>query len=541
MKRKIILPFFLLASGWVIAQNVNDAKQAMYYERYKTAENTLHAVIKNEPANAEAWYLLSQAYLQQDKLNNIHDSLLAAPADAKSQPYYQVAYGNVLLLQKKKDSAQILFNEALSRTKQKDAAILSAVAKAYVDAPAEDVGYAVELLNKAINRDKNNAALYVLLGDAYRKQQNGSEAYKAYTQALSKNNRYAPASFKLGKIFQSQRNPDMYLKYYNDALTADAAYAPAYYQLYNHYYTTDAGKAMDYLKSYIANSDKNSYNDFLVTDMLYLTKDYSAAIKNANEILSRTDTVPRLYKLLAYSYQGLKDTGSAVVYMNQYFAKAPDSVKISKDFLNMGELYAAINGKEDSSAFYYGRAAELEPDSVVRFALYKKVADFYKGIKDYSNQAKWLGQYSSESSKATNVDMFNWGLAHFRAEEYQQADSVFGLYTKEYPEQGFGFYWRARSNALLDPKMEQGLAIPYYKQLAIIAEKSKDDETNKKWLVEAYGYLAAYETNHEKDYATAIDYFQKLLEVNPDNADAKKYIDILQKNVVNRNAKSELK
>jgi lipoprotein NlpI len=49
-------------------------------------------------------------------------------------------------------------------------------------------------------------------------------------------------------------------------------------------------------------------------------------------------------------------------------------------------------------------------------------------------------------------------------------------------------------------------------------------------MVEAYGYLAAYEVNHEKDYAQAVDLFEKVLEVDPENASAKKYITILEKN-----------
>ena len=47
----------------------------------------------------------------------------------------------------------------------------------------------------------------------------------------------------------------------------------------------------------------------------------------------------------------------------------------------------------------------------------------------------------------------------------------------------------------------------------------------------AYTYLAAYETNTEKDYAEAIGYFGKILEMDPGNEDAIKYIAILEKNL----------
>ena len=54
--------------------------------------------------------------------------------------------------------------------------------------------------------------------------------------------------------------------------------------------------------------------------------------------------------------------------------------------------------------------------------------------------------------------------------------------------------------------------------------------------MEAYAYLAAYATNTKKDYATAVAYFEKLLQIDPENADAKKYIGVLQKNLDKKSA-----
>ena len=89
---------------------------------------------------------------------------------------------------------------------------------------------------------------------------------------------------------------------------------------------------------------------------------------------------------------------------------------------------------------------------------------------------------------------------------------------------------RARSNALLDSTMESGIAIPHYNKLIEVLEKDTSNATNKKWLVEAYGYVAAYETNKEKDYDTAIEYLEKVLTIDPANKDAQRYLSILEKN-----------
>jgi tetratricopeptide (TPR) repeat protein len=59
--------------------------------------------------------------------------------------------------------------------------------------------------------------------------------------------------------------------------------------------------------------------------------------------------------------------------------------------------------------------------------------------------------------------------------------------------------------------------------------------TYEKWIVEAYGYLAAYEANTKKDYAAAIAYFKKILEVNPENESAEKYIAVLENSLAGKN------
>src|SRR5207237_6331810 len=109
----------------------------------------------------------------------------------------------LLLAENKKDSATIYFNQALDKTKEKDPEILLAIANAHITTKPGDANYAISLLHKAIKKDKKNPALYVALGDAYRKPGNGSEAYKSYQEAIDQDNKYAAALYRMGKIFVS--------------------------------------------------------------------------------------------------------------------------------------------------------------------------------------------------------------------------------------------------------------------------------------------------------------------------------------------------
>ncbi|MBS1601927.1 MAG: hypothetical protein JST42_04615 [Bacteroidetes bacterium] len=519
--------FCLAISGTKAQQSTSDARKLLYYERYDGANQELQSLVKADPNNSEAWWLLTESYL-----NRHQPAPVTIPAAIAEQPLALCAQGFILLYNHKKDSAAIFFNKALTATKQKDPVILLAVAHAHNASDSGDAHYAIDLLTKAIKRDKHNPELYVEMGDSYRKLEDGGSAFKAYHDALTEDAKYAKAMYKSGKIFVTQNNSEQYLKYFSDAVTADTSYAPAWYELYYHWYFRDVNKAMDDLRHYIACDDPGIRNDYLVTDMLYSSAKYSDAVQKAQQLVANHAgaTEPRLYKLIAYSYKELHDSTKALDYMTQYFQKQNDTSFVEKDFETMGDIYASLNHL-DSATKYYARAGDLQKDTLQRYAFAKKLADLYKKQKDYANQAAWLGKYYDGNTKATNLDLFNWGLAHYMAKNYPMADSIFGMYETKYPDQDFGYYWRARADVAIDTAMTTGMAIPQYMKLIDICTKDTTNKTNRKHLIESYGYIAAYRANAQKDYAGAIEYFGKLLALDPGNTDAERYITILKKNL----------
>jgi tetratricopeptide (TPR) repeat protein len=538
MKKLLFTSAIVLLMGGLKAQSLAESRKLLYYERYDGAAHHLQALLEADPNNAEAWWLLTQVYVHRHQLQRIKDSLRQASTILLESPLVLCAKGQVLLEQHQKDSAAIYFGKALTQTKEKDPVVLAAIARAQVEADSGDAQYAIDLLNKAIKKEKHNPELYVELGDAYRKLGDGGGCYKAYQDAMAIDSKYAEAIYRCGTIFVTQNNPEQYVKYFGAAIAADSLYAPAWYALYYHDYFRDVNKAMEDLRHYIAATDPGIHNDYLVTDLLYASRKYQEAIQKAQQLIGRQGGVsePRLYKLIAYSYKELHDSAKAMDFMQQYFSKQVDTGFVVKDYETMGEIYDMLV-RPDSAVAYYVKAGNLEKDSAERRSYARKLAGLYKKQKDYSNQALWLGKYYQGNSTATNLDMFNWGLAHYMAKEYRTADSIFGLYETKYPDQDFGYYWRARSDVAIDTAMQTGLAIPHYEKLIAIAEKDTANKTNRKHLIEAYGYIAAYKANTEKDFAGAIDYFEKLLELDPNNPDARKYVAILKKHQSKAEAK----
>ncbi len=532
MKKIIFIPLLLIVFS-AFTQDLNNAEDLLYYKKFESAADLLNQILKNDPDNTEAWYLLSEVK-DSDREIDFRNSFQNAPASVKDNPYFLIVTGKILLDESKKLEAEKYFEQALEKTKYKKPEILLAIAKIQIATENGDANKAIDLLNRAIKRDKHNPALYTELGKAYRKLNNGTEAFKAFRQAIEADKNFAEAYYLTGMIFRTQNNSDLYLEYFNKAIQVDAKYAPAYYQLYYHYYFRNVNTAKEYLEKYISLSDHKIENDYDYTDILYLTKNYKQAIELAKKLIEtdKEKTPARIYKLIAYSYHESDDHSNAFDYLHRYFGAAPDSILIAKDFILVADLYAEKN-KIDSAMFFYKVGTELETDSNSIIKYYKTLADLAKQQKDHAERAIWLGKYYMKNKKSTNVDLFNWGLAWFQAGNFEKSDSVFGMYVDKYPTQLFGYYWRARSNAAIDTTMEQGLAIPYYLKVVEIGELDTTGSA-KRQLIESYGYLAGYETNQNKNYGKAIEYFEKLLQLDPSNEQAKKYVQILKETMAKR-------
>ena len=76
--------------------------------------------------------------------------------------------------------------------------------------------------------------------------------------------------------------------------------------------------------------------------------------------------------------------------------------------------------------------------------------------------------------------------------------------------------------------MTQGIAVPDYEKLAVKAIEL-DPVKYKGQAVSAYFYLVQYHNDIKKDKATAMKYLDKILEVDPSNADAARIKEILNK------------
>ena len=535
MKQWTVTVMILLVATIGFSQSIEEGKKLMYYGRSGGAEKVFEKLIANNPSNVEAYYWLTEVLIEEEKVEDAKaldkklDEYVASHPDVERNMLDQIREAQLLLQSGDGAGANQIFDEVLKRTKVKDAEVLVAIVRAWLHTKNPDYARLLYFLEKAERRDKNNPVIYSLRGDVYRRLGEGGKAVQSYNEALQKNGSFAEASYKMGKIYLTQNNPEMFLKYFNEAVAKDPAYAPAYYELYYYYYFRDVNKAREYLDKYIASTDPSVENDYMLTDLLFASQKPKEAIDKASKLLQSEGEAakPRLYKLIAYSYNALGDSAQALQYMQQYFSREHDSNYVAKDYELMANLQSKFPGNEEAVIRNLELAMQMDTVKANKANYASQLVEVFKKKDDKQNEAKWLGEVYALKEDPTNLDLYYWGMAHYSAGEFDKADEVFRQYTEKYPEHVQGFYWRAKSNALIDSTMENGMAIPYYEK--VIEMASTDSVKNKSLLIQSYGYLGAYQANVKKDFELALENFEKILVLDPGNNDALKYRDILRK------------
>lgn len=522
----------VMCAGSLFAQSVDQGKKFFYYERYKSAKENFEKILAANPNDINATYWLGQTFIEMKDVEAARALYQKALATNGNAPLLLVGMGHIELIDGKKDEARQRFETAISLTKGKDGGVLNAIGNANVDTKDGDANYVITKLTPYTQEKKfKDAETWMQIGDAYRKLVDGGNAVSSYQKALAIDPTLAAAKHSIARIYLTQKNPDSFLPAYEEAISLDPNYAPSVYDLYVYWYDRDINKAKSYYDKYLTISDPDPANDYDRASILYASRDFMGAINSAKSFISSLGDKadPRYYKLVAYSYDELKDSVNAKDYLEQYFAKQKEDAFVPKDYEFRAKLLSKFPGNETEAFASYEKAIAMDTAYESKMELLANAAAFAKANNNRMAEATFLGTLYQTKKTPNNVDLYNWGFANYQAGNYKTADSLFAQYTEKYPNEIFGYLWRARSNQAMDTSMTQGLAVPHYEKLAEMA-RSLDSVKYKGQAVSSYFYLVQYHNDIKKDKEAALRYIDKVLEVDPGNADAIRIRDILNKN-----------
>jgi tetratricopeptide (TPR) repeat protein len=545
IKLKITALLLVVISGNIMAQSLDEGKRFLYYERNNSAKDVFTKLVNANPNNIEAVYWLGQTYLSMEDTaaaKALYQKTMQANPNA---PLLIVGVGHIELLENKTNDARNRFETAISLTKGKDANVLNAIGKANVDAKAGDATYAIEKLKLAAERDKKNADILMNLGDAYRKITDGANAQISYQSALALNPKNARANFMIGRLYQTQgtSQEQYYMKYYNDAIAQDPNFAPVYVWLYDYYYRRDVNKSRDYLAKYISVADPDPKNCYYQASILYASQLYKESIAKSDECITAggNNPYPNLFGLKAYAYDKLGDSTNARTFFESYFQKQNPEKLGPNDYATYARILLKFPGNDSIAAGYAEKAVSLDTLESNKIDYISSIAANYAAAKNYKEAGKWYAKVLNIKKNFGKVDLHNAAYNNYLAGNYAAADSIYGIYTQKYPDEIYGYKWRARANEGIDSTRTQGLANPYYEKVIALAEADTAKDKVKSDLIAAYNYMVAYYYNIKNDKETALSYTDKILAVDPANAAAQQNKTALQAASVKQKTKTETK
>lgn len=545
MIRKIsfIVTFMILVSGIVSAQTAQDGLALLNQKDFNGAKKIFASLLKSDPKNAAAYYGMGEYYFYTGKADSAK-VFYQQGVDANSSYAYNYAGLGKVSASTDPTVAADYFKTAIKKAK-KDAGPVVAIAKYYYDLNPRNLVEARKYTDQAIAIDGKSAAAYFLDGQIDIAENKASDAALNFDRAIFFDPKNLDAHVYASQIMATTRNLNKAIEYLNNALAVNPKYWKAYKALGELYY--DNGKYAESVNNF-AIYFKNVPQDEDVTHYaysLFFNKQYDEANNLLQGLLKKNPNDYVLLRLLAYISYETKDYQNGKSVMERYFTLVPQDKILDDDYAYYGKMLSAT-GQDSLAIQYYNRA--LEKDTA-QFQLYDEIAKSYKQMNNMDQSLFYNNMYIQKKPNKTVADYFNLGKGYYIAanmlpdsipadslkkiEYAQTADSIFSKVEELAPNSYLGSFWRARSNSLMDPDAIKGLSKPYYDKAMEIL--SKDADKYKKEISEVYTFMGFY-FFQQKDDKMASEYWNKLLEIDPNNKGAMDGLNYIEKKKKGANA-----
>ena len=511
----------LLLSSSMFSQTLSDAIKQTTNEQFERAEISFKGLLTTQPNNGEIYFYYGENYFKNDNIETANTIYQKGVDLNATSPFCYVGLGKVQWYQNKTVEAKANFYKATTLAAGKNATVLMKIAEIYIDADKKDFIEAGKLLDLAQKLEPKNPEVYILRGDLSLEQSNdGSKAISNYEQAEKLDPKSVTAILRIGKLWNRSKNYTAALDAYKNASLIDSSFAPAYREKAEIYaragqFNNAVGQYKRYLEINNDCDARGRYSGFLLE-----AKHYAESVQEANEALKCDTLNAYTYRYKGYSQFESGDYVNGIITMEKFFDKASKNAKlkiIPMDYEYLAKLYAK-NNKDSLAIIEYKKALELQPDKI---ELTGDIATSYMKMRKYPEAISFYKKKVVEN-KANINDFYGLVRAYYYSKDFVNADSAASQMVKLQPDLPLGYLWRAKINVQIDIKNENWSAKPFF-EMYIAKVKPEDIEKYKKDLIDSYNYLAAYYAG-KKDCPNLKIYMEKVLELDADNAQAKKVI-----------------
>ena len=451
--------------------------------------------------------------------------------------YNYVGLGEIALKGGDKSGAEKLFKEAMA-TDKKDAALTAAVARAYFN--VDPVLYKKEIdknVAKALKDSKNlEPAVYVLQGDMAKASDIG-QAAGYYEQAMTYDE-------QAGHI-----NPEAYVKYSNLYNKVNPSFAISKLEELNQKLPTSAlaqrelaekyydgnqfTKAAQQYGKYMSNPNHFQNDEQRYSGLLYFGKDYKKSLEIANQVLAKDPENVYMHRMVMLNKAALEDYAGAEEAAKKLFS-TPNATFTATDYMTYGDILGALN-HPDEAIEAYTKAYELNPEK--NKSVLVSISSMYTDAENYAKAAEVmqkyvdmgdasLTDYYTLSNRYKNLALSLPEESPERVEAANNGIKYIDLALESAADESKGMLLQNKASLLMtrDGTNPTDELVETYK--AMVAAYDLDPENKVKRAgayKSAYGFIAN-DYRVKKDDANARLYFEKLLEIDPENQAVRDYL-----------------
>ena len=541
-KFKVLSVVFFASASAIQAQDINEVKKEIDAEQFQKAKTSLKSIIKSNPSEGKAFFLLGNIYLNQSVIDSAKITYNEG-LNAKNNAYFNnIGLGQIDLENNNAAAAKAKFDIVKGAMRKKDFEEYIYIAKAYMNNSHPDYKAALATLELAKEKNPAEPQVFLALGDAYYGDKNQNEAFSAYRNAFQADNTLIRAKMQLGVLLKGAKAYKEAVAAYNEVIAISPNYGPVYRELAETYYYWAANvpgrydqyikEALSFYEKYMSLTDYSLASRMRHADFLILAKDYKALEIEANKMKELDKVNPRILRYLGYAAFENGNNDDAIKSL-QSFISDPTNKVISLDYLYLGQAKIKKGTNADGTAIdpvlfeeaigLIKKAVELEKSIAADLGdlgkelygkkLYKEAAVVFEiAVTDPESKNYLLDNFYL----ATSVYFANANLPELQKPDpiaLQKADTALGNLIQGSPSTLDAYIYRARVNSLAE---KPAMMIQYYEEFIKVANASGAEElaksSTKAKLAEAYNTIAA-----NSDKVKAKEYYTKTLEIDPTN------------------------
>jgi len=480
--------------------------------RGDSAEILGKEVLLQNEKNIEAILLVTKAQMAQKKYDDAYATLRKGFKSVKDDASLLVQLGYLHLASDSTHKAEVAFSQAKQIT-PKDPLIYRGLGDVYLKMGAEPI--AIMQYEKSLEYDSVQVDLRIQLADLYLRDRQYNEAAKMYIAVLRQQPNNDKAAYEVGRIYSMSKQ---------------------------------YSSAAHYLETYVLDhpEDKDTWGLYMVA--LDKSRQYESSLKAAEHLLQTNPKNPKALSLAGKAQFIMREYQGAIGYFQRL--EAVDTLSV-EDAKSLGKAYLAV--KNDSLATLYLQKS-LDMDST-QSDIYNDLGGAYMRLKKFGPAAAMFEKkFHQDTTYATAY--VNYALCNMAMQKWELSREALYQAIRMRPSYVYGHLYLARTLSQMDSIKA---ARNSYLVAAQLADSLQDRYKNE--LGEAYRYVT-FTYLVEKVYAPALEsvtkavqfrptdlelqlwraqilhaldkrdeakkQYQKVLQMDPGNKEAKKGLDLLE-------------